>query len=82
MFVGFLTIWYESIMLMVHNAQEITTSESMRVCLCVYICVYMCIHINVYSYMYIIYMDIYMYMYIIYVYIYFFGVPVVVLRAV
>jgi len=76
-FVGFFKVWHGSIMLMVHNAQEITMSESVHVCLCIY----MCIHINVYSYMYIMYMYIYMYMYIMYIYIYFFLVPVVVLRA-
>jgi len=60
-------------MLMVHNAQEITTSESVRVCLCVYMCIYVytykCIFISVYY----IYGHIYVYVYYIYMHILFFG---------
>jgi len=53
MFVGFLKVWHRSIMLMVHNAQEITTSERERVCMCIYM--YICVYIYMYIHICILY---------------------------
>jgi len=38
-----LKVWHGSIMLMLHNAQEITTTEN--VCVCLYIYMYICVYI-------------------------------------
>jgi len=59
-------------MLMVHNAQEIT-SESVRVCLCIYMCTYVYTHKCILIYVYYIYVHIYVYVYYIYIHILFFG---------
>jgi len=59
-------VWHGSIMLMVHNTQEkITTSESVRVCLCIYMCIHMCIYVYthkcIFMHVYYIYVHIYVY---------------------
>jgi len=73
MFVGFLKVWHRSIMLMVHNAQEITMSESVRVCLCIYMCIYVYTYKYIFIYVYYIYVHIYVYVYYVYIHILFFG---------
>jgi hypothetical protein len=72
MFVGFLKVWHGSIMLMVHNAQEITTSESVRVCLCIYMCIYVYTYKCIIIYVYYIYGHTHVYVYCIYIHILFF----------
>jgi len=61
---------HQSIMLMVHNAQDITTSESVRVCLCIYMCTYVYTYKWIFIYVYYIYVNIFVYLHIIYIYIY------------
>jgi len=63
-------------MLMVHNAQEVSTSESVRVCLCIYMCIYVYTYkctTSIFIYVYYIYAHIYVYVYYIYIHILFFG---------
>ena len=60
-------------MLMVHNAQEITTSESVRKCLCIYMCIYVYTYKCIFICVYYIYGHIYVYVYYIYKHITFFG---------
>jgi len=60
-------------MLMVHNAQEITTSESVRKCLCIYMCIYVYTYKCIFIYVYYICVHIYVYVYYIYIHILFFG---------